>query len=189
MAVAGFPATAICVLRPGAARYSSGVYAGVMNLEETPLPGIGMRRDVMLATGRRVGVVIKREGGMELIISEKQDPDACQAAIPLTSEEASAIGGLLGAPQLVAGLSAEHSELPGVNTQQFVISQDSPYADHTLGDTHLRTRTHASIVAISRSGQVFASPSPTFELEAGDVVVVVGTAEGLDKAAHLLNHG
>lgn len=160
-----------------------------MNLEETPLPGIGVRRDVMLATGRRVGVVVKRDGGMELIISERQDPDACQAAIPLTNEEAAAIGGLLGAPQLVADLTDEHRELPGVNTRQFVLSQDSPYADRTLGDTHLRTRTHASIVAISRSGQVHASPPPSFELAPGDVVIVVGTADGLDKAAHLLNNG
>lgn len=160
-----------------------------MNLEETPLPGIGVRRDVMLATGRRVGVVIKREGGMELIISERQDPDACQAAIPLTNEEAAAIGGMLGAPQLVADLTAEHRELPGVSTRQFVLSQDSPYTERTLGDTHLRTRTHASIVAISRSGQVHASPPPSFELAPGDVVIVVGTPDGLDKAAHLLNHG
>lgn len=164
-------------------------YAGAMNLDETPLPGIGVRRDLTLATGRRVGVVVKRDGGMELIISERQDPDACQAAIPLTTEEAAAIGSLLGAPQLVADLTAEHRELPGVKTRQFVLSQDSPYAERTLGDTHLRTRTHASIVAISRSGQVYASPPPSFELAPGDVVIVVGTTDGLDKAARLLNDG
>lgn len=160
-----------------------------MNLEETPLPGIGIRRDITLATGRRVGVVLKRDGGMELIISKRQDPDACQAAIPLTPEEAAALGGMLGAPRIVADLTDEHRELPGVNTQQIVIGQDSPYAESTLGDTHLRTRTQASIVAISRGGQVFASPGPSFELAPGDVVIVVGTADGLDKAAHLLNHG
>lgn len=160
-----------------------------MNLDETPLPGIGIRRDITLASGRRVGVVLKRDGGMELIISEPTDPDACQASIPLTPEESSALGGLLGSPQLVAQLSDEHRELPGVNTQQFVVSQDSPYAESTLGDTHMRTRTGASIVAISRGGNVIPSPSPAFELAPGDVVVVVGTSDGLDKAAHLLNHG
>ena len=34
----------------------------------------------------------------------------------------------------------------------------------TLGDTHLRTRTGASVVAVSRAGQVIPSPGPDFEL-------------------------
>lgn len=160
-----------------------------MNLEETPLPGIGVRREITLSTGRRVGVVILRDGDVELIVSQRDDPDACQAAIRLTVEEAGAIGAMLGAPQLVAQLTDQHSDLPGVNTRQFVLSEDSPHTESTLGDTKLRTRTGASIVAISRAGQVIPSPGPAFQLATGDVLVVVGTSDGLEKAAQLLRHG
>ncbi|MFF5791905.1 cation:proton antiporter regulatory subunit [Paeniglutamicibacter sp. NPDC012692] len=160
-----------------------------MNFEDTSLPGLGVRREITLASGRRVGVVILRDGSMQLIISQREDPDACAAAIPLSVDEAGAIGAMLGAPQLVTQLTDQHRDLPGVNTQQFVVSHESPYVNRTLGDTNLRTRTGASVVAISRSGNVFPSPEPSFELNAGDVLVIVGTSSGLDSAARLINDG
>lgn len=160
-----------------------------MKFEDTPLPGIGVRREITLATGRRVGVVMLRDGGMELILSQREDPDACAAAIPLSSEEAAALGAMLGAPQLVAQLSAQHSELPGVNTQQFVVNADSPFVEATLGDTRLRTRTGVSVVAVSRSGRIIPSPKPDFELSLGDVLVIVGTSAGLEHAARIIHDG
>lgn len=160
-----------------------------MDMEETPLPGIGVRREITLANGRRVGVVVMRDGQIELIVSEADDPDACAASLPLTPLEAAALGGMLGAPRLVAQLTDQHSELPGINTQQFVLSADSPYADQTLGDTRMRTRTGASVVAVSRAGGVVPSPGPDFELQAGDVLVAVGTLAGLEAAARIISEG
>jgi TrkA domain protein len=40
-----------------------------------------------------------------------------------------------------------------------------------------------------RAGQIIPSPTPDFLLTAGDVLVVVGTSEGLDAAAKILQHG
>jgi TrkA domain protein len=157
-----------------------------MNFDETPLPGIGVRRELTLASGRRVGVVIHRDGGIDLIVSEKEDPDACLASVRLGMEEAAALGALLGAPQLVAQLGQQHSQLPGIETRQMVLGEASPYAGASLGHTHLRTRTGVSVVAVVRAGQVLPSPTPDFPVEAGDVLVVVGTAEALERAARLL---
>jgi TrkA domain protein len=130
-----------------------------MNVEETPLPGIGIRKEITLATGRRVGVVIHRDGRSELIVSRRDDPDA----------------------------SAEHRDSPGVNTEQVLIDPTSPFSGRTLGDTQLRTRTSASVVAILRSGEVLPSPTPDFGLRTGDVLVIVGTASGLASAAEILH--
>ena len=58
-----------------------------------------------------------------------------------------------------------------------------------LGATKARTRTHASIVAIVRDGAIIASPTPAEPLRAGDVIVAVGTREGLDGVARLLANG
>ncbi|PTR26697.1 potassium/proton antiporter regulatory subunit (CPA2 family) [Rhodococcus sp. OK519] len=160
-----------------------------MNVEVTPLPGIGVRKDFALATGRRIGVVTHRDGRTDLIVSKVDDPDACMASIPLESEEASVLANLLGAPQLVAQLREEHRDLPGISTRQLPIVENSPWDGRTLGETAMRTRTGVSVVAVMRAGQVAPSPNPDFTFTEGDLLVAVGTQEGLDHAAKILAHG
>lgn len=160
-----------------------------MNVEVTPLPGIGVRKDFALRNGRRVGVVTHRDGQIELILSKSDDPDACLAELPLTPDEASALANLLGAPQLVAQLNEEHKDLPGIHTRQIPVREESPFDGRTLGDTALRTRTGVSVVAVMRAGQAHPSPTPDFTLTAGDLLVTVGTSEGLDNAVKILTHG
>ncbi|GGG17588.1 potassium transporter TrkA [Rhodococcoides trifolii] len=157
-----------------------------MNVEVTLLPGIGVRKDFALSNGRRIGVITRKDGKNELIVSKKDDPDATQASITLSNEEAAALGNLLGTPQLVAQLGEEHRELPGIRTKQLPIAEGSKFDGRQLGDTAMRTKTGVSIVAVMRAGQVQPSPTPRFTLVAGDLLVVVGTAEGLDAAAKIL---
>ncbi|WP_460402098.1 cation:proton antiporter regulatory subunit [Actinophytocola sediminis] len=160
-----------------------------MNVEVTPLPGIGTRQDFVSRTGRRIGVITYRDGRSELIVSKKDDPDACTASIPLSPDEASALAGLLGAPQLVADLSRENDGLRGVHTKQLPLVPGSPYDSRTLGDTQLRSRTAVSVVAVVRMGTVHPSPRPDFVLGGGDLLVTIGTTEGLAKAADVLDRG
>nr|WP_211177217.1 cation:proton antiporter regulatory subunit [Pseudonocardia acidicola] len=153
------------------------------------MPGIGVRKDFAIKAGRRIGVVTHRDGKIELIVSKSDDPDAALAALPLTVDEASALANLLGAPQLVAQLTEEHRDLPGIHTRQLPISDGSVFDGRTLGDTALRTRTGVSVVAVMRAGQVHASPTPEFTLTAGDLLVAVGTSEALENAAKILARG
>jgi K+:H+ antiporter subunit KhtT len=164
-------------------------YGGGVNVEVTSLPGIGVRKDFVLSSGRRLGVVSHRDGQLELIVSKPDDPDACLASLPLTPEEAGALANLLGAPQLVAQLTDEHRDLPGIQTKQLPIRANEPYDGRTLGDTALRSRTGVSVVAVMRAGQVHPSPSPEFTFTAGDLLVAVGTSDGLDVAARILRNG
>ena len=96
-----------------------------MNVEETDLPGLGRRKDFMTASGRRIGVVELREGQTELFVSTWDDPDTCQASIPLTGDEAATLGNLLGGQHLAMKLSEAHREVPGIVTRQFSIAPDS----------------------------------------------------------------
>ncbi|MFI5611398.1 cation:proton antiporter regulatory subunit [Amycolatopsis sp. NPDC051903] len=160
-----------------------------MNVEVTPLPGIGVRKDFATRAGRRIGVVTQRDGKIELIVSKSDDPDACLASLPLSADEAGALANLLGAPQLVAQLTEEHRELPGIHTRQLPIAEDGLFDGRTLGDTAMRTRTGVSVVAVARAGQVHPSPTPDFTFTAGDLLVAVGTSEGLDAAAKILKQG
>jgi TrkA domain protein len=160
-----------------------------VNVEVTPLPGIGVRKDFALRNGRRVGVISHRDGKIELILSAEDDPDSCMAEIPLSYDEAGALANLLGAPQLVAQLAEEHRDLPGIRTKQLPVNEGSPFDGRPLGDTAMRTRTGVSLVAVMRAGQVHPSPGPEFTLSAGDLVVAVGTSEGLENAIKILKHG
>jgi TrkA domain protein len=161
----------------------------VVNVDVTPLPGIGTRQDFPTREGRRVGVISHRDGHFELIVSKVDDPDTCTASVPLTAEEAGALAGLMGAPTLVAQLTDQQSGIEGVTTKQFPLAPGSPYDGRTLGDTQLRTRTAVSVVAVVRAGTVHPSPRPDFMLGGGDALITVGTSEGLAKAAAVLDRG
>ncbi|RJQ73032.1 potassium transporter TrkA [Pseudonocardiaceae bacterium YIM PH 21723] len=158
-----------------------------MNVEVTPLPGIGTRQDFIINNGRRIGVITCRDGSIQLILSKQDDPDSCTASIPLSTEEANTLASLLGAPNLVAKLNANQEGVDGVSTRQYPISAGSSYVGRSLGDTAMRTRTGCSIVAVVRAGSVSASPRPDFVFAPHDLVVVVGTDEGLRAAEEILN--
>lgn len=155
----------------------------------TPLPGIGTREDFTTRSGHRIGVVTHRDGHLELIVSRPGDPDACLASIPLLVEESKALAGLLGAPHLVGQLTEQQRELEGIITNQLPIQPGSVFDGRTLGDTAMRTRTGASVVAVIRQGLVHPSPRPDFVFQGNDMVVMVGTMEGLQAAELILEAG
>ncbi|MEV4708822.1 potassium transporter TrkA [Actinoplanes sp. NPDC049316] len=67
-----------------------------MNVECTPLPGIGTCRTFTTAAGYRVGVVTHHAGGRrELVHGPGDDPDA-GCSLTLNRAEAVALAGLLG---------------------------------------------------------------------------------------------
>ncbi len=160
-----------------------------MDIEETALPGIGLRHDFMTRAGRRVGVVSHHGGRRELVVYDAADPDACRESITLTAEESDVLSELLGAPHIVEKLADLSSAFAGLVGEQIKILPGSPYAARTLGDTQARTRTGASIVAVVRDDQVIASPRPDFHFHPNDVVVVVGTPENTATVATLLREG
>ncbi|RCW44715.1 potassium/proton antiporter regulatory subunit (CPA2 family) [Halopolyspora algeriensis] len=160
-----------------------------MDVTVTPLPGLGTQQDFITNSGHRVGVISYRDGRLELIVSGPQDPDKVAASVELTTEETSALANLLGAPQLVAQLTEQQREVTGITTWQLPITQGSPYDGRALGDTEMRTRTSVSIVAIVREGTAHPSPRPDFEFTAGDLLVMVGTVEGLRSANEILEKG
>ncbi|MEV4753827.1 TrkA C-terminal domain-containing protein [Micromonospora sp. NPDC049559] len=159
-----------------------------VRVEQTALPGIGVRHDLVTASGRRVGVVTHRNGRRDLVLYDDDDPDAGDVDIPLTDDEAEALADILGASLMLGQLSGLRQQAAGLLTEQISIPASSPYVGRRLGDTRARTRTSASIVAVLREREVIASPDPTFRFEAGDVVVVVGTRQGLDGVSKILAH-
>ena len=123
-----------------------------MNVEVTPLPGIGVRKDFPLKSSRRrVGIIDHRDGTIDLIVSKPDNPDVSDQ-ISLSPREAALLANLLGAPQLVAQLEDEHRDVDGLTTRQMTVHGGSVYDGRLLGETQMRTRTTTSIVAVMRAG-------------------------------------
>jgi TrkA domain protein len=160
-----------------------------MDLEETRLPGIGLRHDFVTAQGRRVGVISQRSGARELVVYDPEDPDACQAVIDLTAKESEVLAELLGAAPVVERLARLREQVEGMVTEGIFLREESPYVGRTLGDAAIRSRTGASVVAVVRGGDLVPSPKPDFTFQSGDRIVVVGTEEGVRAVTDLLERG
>ncbi|MFD5125722.1 cation:proton antiporter regulatory subunit [Streptomyces sp. NPDC058385] len=157
---------------------------GAPRLSSTPLPGIGIRYDLTTRERRRLSVVAHRDGARTLSAYRKDDPDACALSVRLTAGESEAlIDAMMPAhhsPNLLSttelGLVAERIELPSA----------SHWNGQLLGETRMRTETGVSIVAVLRRSEAIPSPAPDFRLAGGDVLIVIGTSEGVDAAAEIL---
>lgn len=70
-------------------------------IEETRLPGIGLRHDFTTSDGTRIGMVSYRDGRRELLIFDEADPDECRATLQLSEDDARTLSDLLGGSQVI----------------------------------------------------------------------------------------
>jgi TrkA domain protein len=160
-----------------------------MDVKEVLLPGVGLRFEFEIEDGDRIGVIARRSGDFEIVVYTGDDPDEARPIFRLTNEEADALAQILGAPRIAERFADLTREVPGLNAGQVEIRPGSPFVDRPLGDTRARTRTGASIVAIVRDDEVLASPGPSEMLRAHDVLVVIGTEDGITAVEHLVDKG
>lgn len=160
----------------------------VVRVEKTALAGIGVRHDILTASGRRLGVISWRgEGRRDLVVADYEDPDACASQIPLTDDESDTLAELLGSSVVLSRLSRLTDDVEGVFTEQISLGTGSIWANRRLGETRARTRTKVSIVAVIRRRNVFPSPGPEFVFDDNDTLVAVGTRDGLDRLADIVS--
>jgi TrkA domain protein len=107
-----------------------------MDIQETALPGVGLRHDFTTRAGRLA----------ELL-----------------------------------------QQIEGLAISWLTIRESSPHAGGTIADTQARSRTGVSIVAVLRAQTAFPAPTPSFNFQAGDTVLVVGTPAGVRALARLLD--
>ena len=154
-------------------------------ITQTSLPGVGVRYDLALESGVRIGVLAHRTGRRELFVYSARDPDAVATELDLTAEEGKVVADLLGGTQLLESLS-KVQQIEGLAIDWLELPPGSPFAERTIADAEVRTRTGVSIVAVIRGDAAHPAPGPDFRFEAGDTVLVVGTPAGLASASSLL---
>jgi TrkA domain protein len=157
-----------------------------MDVIETLLPGVGRRYEFGLDDGQRLCIVSTRDDHYIVSTFDRDDPDVGLTLFELDEDEAVTMAEILGAPRIAVKLADLTREVPGLASEQVEIAEGSEFDGRTLGDTQLRTRTGSSVVALVRDDRVLASPEPSQDLVGGDVLIVIGTREGIAKARAIL---
>jgi TrkA domain protein len=152
---------------------------------ETQLPGVGVRHEFSTTSGERLAVLSHRTGRREIAVYDRADPDKCSTVLHLSPDESHTLAELLGGRPVSEAVAAVQ-QLEGVAIDWIRIRPGLARTPATIGEGQLRTRTGASVVALVRGDATFPAPGPDEALEEGDVVVAVGTPDGLRRLRDLL---
>ncbi len=161
----------------------------MVKIQETPLPGVGVRYEFETDEGQRVGVVHHRGGRREVFVCRPHEPDAVVLSLDLTEDESHTFGEMLGVAAVVEKLSSLQQSIEGLAIDWLRVDPGTPYAGRSIGDARIRTRTGVSVVAVIRGTDPFPAPGPDFEVRAEDTLVVVGTPKGIELVTDILSSG
>lgn len=155
-------------------------------VRETRLPGVGVKHDFTTDDGRDVGVLVHRDGRRDIVVYDADDPDTCSMQITMSAPDTRTLAELLGTSQVNAAVQSVQQEIEGLAIEWLTIDPASPSAGRTIGDGEFRTKTGVSVVAVIRGDSPSPAPGPDFGLLADDVIVCVGTTDGLNLVRHLI---
>lgn len=156
----------------------------MVEITETPLPGVGARFEMQTTAGQLLGVVSRPSGRRDLVVYDEDDPDAVRVTMALTADEAISLAQLLGAAAITEELVGIPSLVQGLSIDWLSIPESSP--TRTIGELAIRTTTGSSVIAIVREGVTLPAPGPEESLVGGDTVLLAGTPEGIAGAGKLL---
>ena len=82
---------------------------------------MGVRYELKTRSGQLLGIVVQREGGAEIAVYDRRDPDRARGVFRLTAEESDAVAEVLGAPRLTQRFADLSKEVPGLESARFPI--------------------------------------------------------------------
>ena len=109
--------------------------------------------------------------------------------VTLAAADTRTLAELLGTSQVNTAVQAVQHEIEGLAIEWLTLEAASPSSGKTIGDGEFRTRTGVSIVVVIRNDAPFPAADPNFGLKSGDVLVCVGTTDGLDRVRQLIAPG
>lgn len=148
-----------------------------MSVYETDIPGVGRKFELELSGDARAVVVVHHDGRCELYHRGSAEADG-KKILDLTGEQANKLGSILeGAYFESVDVDALTVPLGDAIIEWIEIDADSTLVGMSLRDANIRTETGASVIAVQRGEETLSNPDPEFEIEAGDLLVAIGTRE------------
>ena len=147
-----------------------------VKMNETRLPGVGVKYALPLAGGGRLSVILHNDGKRELYYFRSGD-DEPRAVITLDDDEARGLGAVIGGayerPKIVEELEMALGEL---QIEWVPVPDASPVIGKTLGELEFRKRTGVTVIAILREPEPVSGAQADDVLQQGDTIVTVGKA-------------
>lgn len=156
------------------------------DVRETRLPGVGVRHEFTTTDGERVAVLVHRTGRRELLVYDRDDPDTCSTLLHLSPDDTRTLTEVLGASQVTEAVTEVQQRIEGLAIEWVTVPPGSSAVGATIAEGQFRTRTGASIVAVIRDDVTIPAPGPDHQFRGGEVVVAVGTPDGLAQLRALL---
>jgi TrkA domain protein len=159
-------------------------------IDETRLPGVGIRFEFPLESGGRLVSINHNSGRAEILLCSKEDPDVCHEVLRLAKPDVKALTEVLSQSRVTEAASMRPQLLmEGLTIDWVSVDAASACGDCSLYEIEHRDEEAASIVAVLRDGKMTAAPPSSFVIRPGDVVVVVGTPEGAEALSRLFRSG
>jgi TrkA domain protein len=161
-----------------------------VDLQETRLPGIGVKYVLRLDRGGRLTVILHNDGQREIYYYRKEDDDEPTAVVELHDDEARQLGAIIGGayerPKIVEELEMALGEL---HIEWIPVPDTSPAIGRTLAECGLRAKTGVTVIAILREPEPVSGAQPEDVVQRGDTLVAVGKAGQFAPFRRLLAEG
>jgi len=148
-----------------------------MSIRSREMPGIGKKYELDTDFGDRVSVIQLESGGAQLYVSSRNGE--CGSA-ELTLSESIRVSNILAGPVLKAedeGVSMIFSSLSDLPIELHTYTLGPKTTGKSISDLKVRSKTGATVVAVSSSGESTLNPCPDFRFSEGDSVLVIGEEE------------
>jgi CPA2 family monovalent cation:H+ antiporter-2 len=83
-------------------------------------------------------------------------------------------------------LAERYDVLSKIDTEFYQIKKPSPVEGYSVKELRLRSETGATIITVQRGENVHTNPSPDFTLQSGDIIMLIGTREDINRAIQYL---
>jgi TrkA domain protein len=147
-----------------------------VQMNETRLPGVGVKYALPLAGGGRLSVILHNDGKREIYFFGSGD-DEPRAVITLDDDEARGLGAVIGGayerPRLVEELEMALGEL---QIEWVAVPDTSPCIGKSLAECAFRKETGVTVIAILREPEPISGAQPDDVVQQGDTLVTVGKA-------------
>lgn len=160
-----------------------------MTVYETEIPGVGRKFELELGGGRRLVVLLHHDGRREVFRRAGPEADS-EKLLDLPARTARRLGTILqGATYETVDVDDLQVPLGEAIIEWVEVEAGSDLAGTTLGDAQLRREAGVSVLAVQRGEETLANPDSDVRIEAGDVLVALGTRAEQSALADLASDG
>lgn len=148
-----------------------------MTVYEADVPGVGKKFELDVDGGGRAVVLLHHDGRVEVFRRRSPDADS-EKVFDLSNREANHLGSILEGAYFETVAMDDIAVPLGDGIIEWVeVETGSSLAGQTLSESDVRAETGVSVIAVQRGKETVANPDPGFTVEAGDVLVTLGTRE------------